>query len=112
MATKTIVLWILSGLLSLELLFAGSQKLRRVPAMVAAFSKYGLPRPFLLFIGAAEVAAAIGFLVPPLRWWAALGMVPIMLGAVFLHLRGRDSFGHTVPAVVTLLLVAAVLWGA
>jgi putative oxidoreductase len=106
----TIFIWTLSILLALLFAFAGSKKLRSDPVMLTNFERYGHSRSFMLFIGAAELAAAVGLLVPPLRHWAAIGLVPIMAGAVFQHLRTRDKLAHTLPAVIILPLVATIAY--
>ncbi len=42
----------------------------------------GMSVPFTVFLGAAELAAAIAIAVGVLAQWAALGLILIMLGAV------------------------------
>ncbi len=44
----------------------------------------GLSVPLTVFIGAAEVAGALGLTFGVLTQWAALGLIPIMLGAVYM----------------------------
>jgi putative oxidoreductase len=39
--------------------------------------------PFTVFLGAAELAGAIGLAVGVLTQWAALGLVVVMLGAIY-----------------------------
>jgi putative oxidoreductase len=106
----TIFIWILSVLLAAMFAMAGSKKVRRDPVLQTSFERFGYSTGFMLFIGAAELAAAVGLLLPPLRHWAALGLVPIMGGAVVLHLRARDKLAHTLPAMILLPLVAIVAW--
>lgn len=43
----------------------------------------GMPVPFTIFIGAAELAGAIALTVGFLTQWAALGLILIMLGAIY-----------------------------
>jgi putative oxidoreductase len=43
----------------------------------------GMPVPFTIFIGAAELAGAIALTIGFLTQWAALGLILIMLGAVY-----------------------------
>jgi hypothetical protein len=73
----------------------------------------GGPR-FLRFIGFAELLAAVGLTLP--RWtgilpWltplAAAGLLPIMLGAVVLHLR-RSAYAQAIGDTLVLAFVAAV----
>jgi putative oxidoreductase len=43
----------------------------------------GMPVPFTIFLGAAELAGAIALAVGILTQWAALGLILIMLGAIY-----------------------------
>ena len=68
-------------------------------------------------IGALEVFAAIGLIVPPLLGvapvlapLAALGLVLLMLGAAIVHLR-RKELPNVAANLVYLALAAAVVWG-
>jgi len=100
-----------TGLLTLGFLGAGGTKLSGAEEMVQNFSKYGLPLEFMYFIGACEVAGAIGLwlkmsiIVPwPLRRLAASGLALIMVGAVAMHIM-HDPIVNAVPAVVFLALL-------
>src|SRR6185295_17597081 len=76
---KNIAVWIASVLLALEYAFAGITKLSGQEEGVQGFRNLGYGDNFRLFIGAAEVAGAIGLLVPRLRGWAAAGLTIIMI---------------------------------
>jgi putative oxidoreductase len=43
----------------------------------------GMPVPVTIFLGAAELAGAIALAVGVLTQWAALGLILIMLGAIY-----------------------------
>ena len=43
----------------------------------------GMPVPITIFLGAAELAGAIALAVGVLTQWAALGLILIMLGAIY-----------------------------
>jgi hypothetical protein len=68
-----------------------------------------LPRSFWLFLGVAEILAAVGLTLPGLTRiqpqlvvWAAVGIVIVMVSATIYHvMRGEFS-----SAVITLLLLA------
>jgi hypothetical protein len=102
-----IVLWILQVLLAAAFLAHGLLFLVP-PAEVAAQMNAFLPRWFQLFLGAAEVLAAVGLTLPGLTrimpWlvtWAAVGIMVVMVSATVVHLmRGENS-----SAAVTLLLL-------
>jgi hypothetical protein len=83
---RNVTLWILQSLLAALFLFAGGFKLATPIATLARFSP--LPGAFLEFIGACEVAGALGLLLPGLLRvkvfltpLAAVGLVIIMIGA-------------------------------
>src|SRR5436853_7814198 len=82
----TTALWIVQGLLALVFLFAGSMKLILPIEMLTA--QMPLPGLFVRFIGIAEVAGALGLILPGLTRiqrgltpLAACGLVIIMIGA-------------------------------
>ncbi|SRR6266849_7114116 len=111
----TSALWIIQGLLALLFLFAGSMKLIVPIQMLTA--QMPLPGLFLQFIGVAEVAGAIGLILPGLLRirpiltpLAACGLLIIMIGATVVTLAG----GEVVPALLPLvmgLLCAFVAYG-
>jgi hypothetical protein len=102
-----IVLWVLQGLLALAFLAHGVMLLFP-PAAIAEQLNASLPRWFQLFLGVAEVLAAIGLTLPGITrtqpWlvpWAAVGIMFVMVSATIFHLmRGEMS-----SAVVTLILL-------
>ncbi len=115
--TTTSALWIVQGLLALLFLFAGSMKLLVPIQMLSAQMPLPLPGLFLKFIGLAEVAGAIGLILPGLLRIrpmltpvAASGLVIIMSGATVVTLAGGEVAPALVPLVVG-LLCAAVAYG-
>ena len=52
---------------------------------VGFFASLGLPGWFAYVVIAAEIAAGLGMIFGVLTRWAALGMVPISLGAAWAH---------------------------
>jgi len=109
-ATKAtnIAIWIGCVLLTLEFAFAGITKLIGQEEGVQGFRNLGYSDNFRLFIGAAELAGAIGLLVPRLRGWAAAGLGIIMIGALVTHLRLHDTIAHMAPAGVSLVLLVLI----
>jgi len=87
-------------LLAIVMLLAGGAKLAGVPELHQSFGLMGLPSWFGYFIGAAEFAAGIGLFIPRLSAWAAAGLIPIMLGAIYFHL--TYAVPSAIPAVVFL----------
>ena len=103
-----VVLWILQVVLAAAF-FAHGWLLLAPPPDIAQQMLASLPRWFWVFLGVAEVLAAIGLTVPGLTriqpWlvsWAAVGIMIVMVSATVYHIaRGEIS-----SAIVTLLLLA------
>lgn len=115
-----IALWIIAGLLAAAFFAAGVMKLTQ-PKEKLAESGLAWTEDFSLStvkaIGALEVLAAIGLIlpalfdvVPVLVPLAATGLVLVMLGAVVVHTRRKESSAIGVNAVL-LVLAAAVAIG-
>jgi uncharacterized membrane protein YphA (DoxX/SURF4 family) len=111
-----VTLWIVQGLLAFAFIAAGGMK-------VVAYEKYkaqpekngpaGIPRGVTTFIGVAEVAGALGIVLPmatniapSLSAWAAVGLAAIMLLAIGFHLRRHES--PAAPGILFLLAVFVV----
>ena len=108
---KNVVLWIVQGLLAALFLFAGGMKLV-LPIEAMTGGPVALPGPFLRFIGVAEVAGALGLILPGLLRirtgltpLAAAGLVIIMAGATVVTLMGGMVGAAALPFVVGLLCV-------
>jgi hypothetical protein len=103
-----ILLWVLQALLAAAFLAHGLMLLMP-PADIAPLLAASLPRGFWVFLGWAEVAAAIGITLPGatrIQPWlvplAAAGIMFVMVSATIWHIvRGEIS-----SAFVTLLLLA------
>ncbi len=115
-----IVLWIIAGLLALAFLAAGAMKLTQPKEKLAA-SGMGWTEQFspgaIKAIGALEVLAALGLILPALFDTAtvlvplaALGLVLMMIGAAVTHARRKENQMIGVN-VVLLLLASVVAWG-
>lgn len=107
-----IVVWILQVLLAIAF-FAHGWLFLSPPAEFVEQMNASLPRWFQLFLGVAEVMAAIGLTLPGLTriqpWlvtWAAIGVAVVTVSATVFHLvRGEIS-----SAVITLVLAAIALF--
>jgi putative oxidoreductase len=103
-----IVLWVLQVLLALAFAAHGWMFLAPSPE-IAAMMNETLPRWFQLFLGVAEILAAIGLTLPGLTRilpqaivWAAAGLMIVMVSATIWHLvRGEFS-----AAGITFVLLA------
>jgi hypothetical protein len=106
--SASIVLWIVQGLVAAAFLAHGLLFLFP-PVEVAQQMSAVLPRWFQLFLGVAEVLAAVGLTLPNLTgvapWlavWAAGGVMIVMLSATVFHV----ARGELSSAAVTLVLLA------
>lgn len=102
-----ITLWVLQVLLAVAFLAHGWLLLAPPPEVVEQMNA-SLPRWFQVFLGTAEVLAAVGLILPGvtriLPWlvtWAAAGIMVVMVSATAYHLmRGEIS-----SAAITLVLL-------
>ena len=83
--------------------------------MKEEFAAYGLPREFMVFIGAAKILLAIcliiGIWIPLLVKPAAIAMAFLMIGAVSMHVKVKDPLQKSLPAFIMLLLSLVVSVG-
>jgi uncharacterized membrane protein YphA (DoxX/SURF4 family) len=112
--TRARLLLGLSALLALAFLASGGSKLANAPSASGLpfdqqFVAWGYPAWARLLVGAAEVAGAVGLLVPPTRFYAAGGLTLLMLGAIATHLRVGEAAYAPVPLALG-LLTAFVAW--
>ena len=112
-----IALWVVQGLLALAFLFAGSSKLFLPIEVMTAQMPIPLPGLFLRFLGAAEVAGALGLILPGLfrirpglTKIAAACLLIIMIGATTMTLMVGSVVGM-LPTLVLGLLCIAVAYG-
>jgi uncharacterized membrane protein YphA (DoxX/SURF4 family) len=103
-----ILLWVLQVLLALAFFAHGSLFLFPPAAMVDQMNA-SLPRWFQLFLGAAEILAAVGLTLPGLARvrpglvpWAAAGLMIVMTCATIFHL----TRGELSSALITVVLLA------
>jgi len=115
-----IILWIIAAVLAVAFLAAGAMKVAQPKAKLLE-SGMGWVEDFsagaVKAIGALEVLAAVGLILPAaldifpvLVPLAALGLVLLMAGAAVTHLRRNESQMIAVNAVL-LALAAIVAWG-
>ncbi|MGW6656152.1 DoxX family protein [Rhodococcus sp. NPDC055024] len=114
------ILWILAGVLALVFLMAGLMKIAQPKAKLAE-SGMGWVENYsagaVKAIGGVEILAAIGLILPALLDiapvlvpLAALGLVLVMLGAVVVHGKRKETPMIGVN-IVLLVLAAVVAWG-
>ena len=107
-----VVLWIVAGLAAAAFLMAGAMKLmqgKKVEEKMAWAKHYS--DAGIRGIGAAEVAGALGLILPAITgiatWLvptAALGLVIVMIGAIVRHVRdGEPVPAYAAPTVLGIL---------
>jgi putative oxidoreductase len=109
-----ILLWVLQALLAAAFLAHGLLFLAPSP-QIAAQINAALPRWFQLFVGVAEVLAAVGITLPGLTriapWlvaWAAVGIMIVTASATVFHLsRGEMSSAATTFVLLTMATFVA-----
>ncbi len=113
-----ILLWVLQVLLALAF-FGHGWLMLSPPAEIAAQMNASLPRWFQVFLGVAEVLAAVGLTLPGLTriqpWLvpsAAAGIMIVMISATVYHLtRGEvSSAATTVVLLAMATFVAYMRW--
>jgi uncharacterized membrane protein YphA (DoxX/SURF4 family) len=115
-----VALWIIQGLLGVAFLASGAGKLIQSKAKLAA-AGLGWVDDFsagtVKGIGALEVLAAVGLILPAaldiapvLVPLAAVGLVLMMVGAFITHVRRHEAQGIVVTLVL-LALAVLVAWG-
>ena len=110
------------SLLLLRLVVAlvfGSSGFNHLKSPKERAASIGMSVPFTIFIGAAELAGAIGLAVGILMQWAALGLIVVMLGAMYKKIVewktgfwGEKSMGwHYEVLFIAMLLVIVTTGG-
>ncbi|MCH4823571.1 DoxX family protein [Gramella lutea] len=83
-------------------------------SMKEEFKAYGLPETLIYIVGFIKVSLAImliaGIWIKSLVFPAALGMAIMMLGAIIMHLKIKDTFKQTLPALSLLVICGLIIW--
>ena len=100
--------WILTILLAVLMVGPGSQKFMG-PTWERMFRAWGYPDGFYLVIGAVEVVAGIGLLIPRVASYCALVLAIVMVAASATHVVHGDRNGVGELVFAALLALTAVL---
>jgi hypothetical protein len=110
-----ILLWVLQVLLALAF-FAHGLLLLFPPASIVAQMNASMPRGFQLFLGVAEVLAAVGLTLPgatrTLPWLvpcAAAGVMIVMVSATLFHIV-RGELSSAITTFILLLIATFVAY--
>jgi len=116
-----VALWVVAALLAVAFAAGGAMKLAQSKQALAATGQMDwvedFSQPTIRMIGALEVAAAVGLVLPPLVDLAAVlaplaatGLVLLMAGAALTHTR-RGELPMVAINVVLAALAGFVAWG-
>jgi uncharacterized membrane protein YphA (DoxX/SURF4 family) len=108
-SVRNIIAWILQALLAAMFIYSGGHKLMDLAGTTKNFEGLGLPGWFAALIGGAELLGGIGLLIPRTVRPAALGLIIIMIGAVYMHaVKIPGGIANGMPALVSLILLVVV----
>ena len=105
--TKTIIVWILSGLLAFALIGAGISKLLAVEMQIKNLESWGYPRWFRFPIGLTEIAFAIALLIPGFRKITIYGIFIWTIAAVITHLQAGQA--NMIVGAILFSVIAGVI---
>jgi uncharacterized membrane protein YphA (DoxX/SURF4 family) len=113
--SMNIVVWVLQVLLAAAFLAHGLLFLFP-PANMVEMMNASISPAFRLFLGVAEVLAALGLTLPGLTriqpWlisWAAAGLMIIMIGATVLHVM-RDELSSALTTTILFIMATVVAY--
>jgi hypothetical protein len=95
---------IVSALPALLLLFSGTMKLLRVPAVIEGMAHYGYPEHLLLYVGMLEVGCTIVYVIPRTAILGAILMTGYLGGATATNVRVGD------PSFIGPVLAGVLVW--
>lgn len=100
---------VLQSLLVIYYAFSGSAKIAGAKYWTDIFGSLRLPQWFRVVTGAVQLAGAavliIGYWYEGAVAWAGIWLGITMVAACLAHVRVRDSFSKTAPAIVFMVLV-------
>ena len=89
--------WVVAMLLAGAFLLTGGMKLAGSPDMLASFRHWGYETWFTYAVGGWEILSAVALLIPPLAFYGAIGVIVVMLGALYTHLAAGEYAMVIVP---------------
>jgi uncharacterized membrane protein YphA (DoxX/SURF4 family) len=103
---RNIATLVISILLAVAFLGAGTAKLLSVPMMVAEFQIFGYPMWSMYLTGALEIVCAVLVLIPRFAGIGAALLACTMIGAILSHLAHGQAAMIAAPVVLLILAVA------
>ena len=104
---QTYAVYVIMGLLTLAFALAGGTKLMGQEMHVENFIRWGYPVWFMYITGLIEVGSVILMWIPKTRFYGALGLVAIMLGAIATHIVNSEP--EMFPVVGILLILSGIV---
>jgi putative oxidoreductase len=92
---------ILRAVVSVIFLMAAVMKLRDPHQ----FTTFGYPQGFGILVAIAELCGAAGLWIPKAARLAAIGLILIMVGAIYTHMHIGDPRGGILPVILLFGLV-------
>jgi len=110
----TVTFYVLTAVLVVLMAGPAALKLTGAESMRKVAEHFGIPWPRYRLIGVLEAAAAVGaaagIIWRPIGLASGFGVVALMLGALFFHIRAGDKAVACAGAVVVLLAAAGYLY--
>ena len=106
MDIKSISLWVCILIFVLPSLFFGFQKVIQNKEISDNFKRWGYPKIFMILLGSIEIATAIGLFFTQTRQICIYIYGLILLGAIFTHLKAKETKELIAPICVLGLLIA------
>jgi uncharacterized membrane protein len=108
---KTIVYWLTTGLLTIDLLAGGATSLLRPAQVLSGLQHLGYPAYFASILGFWKLLGGIALLVPGLpvlKEWAYAGICFDLTSAAVSHAASGDSAAEvSAPLVIAVLAIAS-----
>ncbi len=102
---RNIVTWVITGLLAFLMLASGAMKFINPAKSTMYFEIFGDMAWLQKLIGVFEILGGIAVVaLPKLRTFAALGLMIIMFGAVYSHLKVEGDMSNSMGAVLGAVL--------
>ncbi|MEM7113220.1 MAG: DoxX family protein [Chloroflexota bacterium] len=99
---------ILIFLTSIFMFVVGAAKLWGAKPLADQFEEFGLPKAAMYVVGALEVVAAITLHIDLLTFYTACGLIMLMIGAIFNHVKVNHPLPSNAPAFLVLILSAVI----
>ncbi|WP_288438747.1 DoxX family protein [uncultured Chryseobacterium sp.] len=109
--TRSIVVWIIAGLLAFAFLGSGITKLLGVEMQIKNLESWGYPLWMRFPIGLSEIGFSIGLLIPAYRKWVVYGIFGWGIVAIYTHIKAAPpQYGMLGGPVIFLALATGLFF--